>query len=161
GDITGDGSTGGGPTPVWFAVREPAYTVIPLTDAAGATRLTDAMGRSLYYFTLDTVGSPPASACGGSAGPRPTGVGHWPPRSAAAITVPSHLDGTRFSTFTRADNLQQTAFDGHPLYYFADDTTPGDVRGLSFGPGAGHWFTIDPARAMAPTMMLATGAGPP
>ena len=63
-DITGDASTGGGPTPVWFLLRSPFYTVLTLTDGAtGATRLADAAGNSLYTFNLDTVGSPPTSAC--------------------------------------------------------------------------------------------------
>jgi len=62
------------------------------------------------------------------------------------VIVPSGVDATRFSSFTRAGNQQQTAFDGHPLYYFVDDASPGDLMGLTFPPGLGFWFTIDPAQ---------------
>jgi hypothetical protein len=30
---------------------------------------------------------------------------------------------------TRADGVKQTAFKGRPLYYFAADATPGDMKG--------------------------------
>jgi len=144
GDVKGDASTGGGPTPVWFVLRQPAYTVLTLTTPAGATRLTDASGRSLYYFTQDTVGAPPTSACAGVPGDRTTCVGNWPIFLATTTVVPTGIDPTRFTVFTRADNIQQSAFDGHPLYYFTDDAVPGDVKGLTFGPGLGFWFTLDP-----------------
>ncbi len=145
GDIKGDASTGGGPTAVWFVLRQPAYTVLTLTSTTGTTRLTDASGRSLYYFAQDTVGNPPTSACDGVAGDRTTCVGNWPIFLATTTVVPTGIDPARFTVFTRADQTQQSAFDGHPLYYFVDDAVPGDVKGLTFPPGLGNWFTIDPA----------------
>jgi predicted lipoprotein with Yx(FWY)xxD motif len=144
GDVTGDASTGGGPTPVWFVLREPAYTMLTLTTAAEATRLTDGSGRSLYYFAQDTVGAPPTSACDGVPGDRTTCVGNWPIFLSTTTVVPTGIDPARFTVFTRADNTQQSAVDGHPLYYFADDSAPGDLKGLTFGPGLGFWFTVDP-----------------
>jgi len=59
------------------------------------------------------------------------------------------LDAARFTVFTRTDGKKQSAFDGHPLYYFVDDKVPGDVKGLTFPPGLGHWFNIDPAQQRA------------
>lgn len=41
-------------------------------------------------------------------------------------------------------DARQAAFDGKPLYYFVDDEVPGDVKGLTFGPGLGYWFAVDP-----------------
>jgi len=147
-DITGDASTGGGPTPVWFLLRSPFYTVLTLTDGAtGATRLADAAGNSLYTFNLDTVGSPPTSACAGTPGDRNTCVGNWPIYLTETAVTPTGLDPRRFTVFTRAsDGKRQSAFDGNPLYYFVDDTVPGDVKGLTFPPGLGHWFNVDPAQ---------------
>ena len=146
-DITGDASTGGGPTAVWFLLRSPFFTVLTLTDSTtGATRLADAAGNSLYYFNLDTVGSPPTSACDGTPGDRTTCVGNWPIFLTDSAVTPTGLDAARFTVFTRADNKRQSAFDGHPLYYFVDDKVPGDVKGLTFPPGLGHWFNIDPAK---------------
>ena len=60
--------------------------------------------------------------------------------------VPSNIAPAKITVFTRSsDNLQQSSFDGHRLYYFADDKVPGDDLGLIFPPGLGQWFNIDPA----------------
>jgi predicted lipoprotein with Yx(FWY)xxD motif len=129
----------------WFVIRDPFYTVMTLDG--GTVRLTDAAGRSLYTFAADTVGSPPTSACAGTPGDPTTCVGNWPIFFAGPnVIAPTGIDPARFSSFTRADQKQQTAFDGHPLYYFAGDVAPGDVNGLTFPPGLGFWFTIDPAQ---------------
>ena len=106
----------------------------------------DGAGRSLYFFAQDTVGNPPTSACLGTAGDRTTCVGNWPIFLASTTVVPSNIDPAKITVFTRSsDNLQQSAFDGHPLYYFADDKVPGDDLGLTFPPGLGQWFNVDPA----------------
>src|SRR5712664_2836081 len=73
-------------------------------------------------------------------------VGNWPIFLTDSAVTPTGLDAARFTVFTRADNKRQSAFDGHPLYYFVDDKVPGDVKGLTFPPGLGHWFNIDPAQ---------------
>jgi predicted lipoprotein with Yx(FWY)xxD motif len=138
GDINGEAIAN------WFVIRSPFYTVMTLTDAQGVTRLVDASGRSLYVFTQDTAGEVPISACVGTAGDRTTCVGNWPIFSSGTIVAPSVAAPDRFTTFTRGDGQQQTAFDGKPLYYFVDDQVPGDVKGLTFGPGLGFWFTVDP-----------------
>src|SRR5262249_45434640 len=122
GDINGEAIAG------WFVIRSPFYTVMTLTDAQGATRLVDASGRSLYVFTQDTVGPTPQSACAGTPGDRTTCVGNWPIFEVDTIVVPSVTSPDHFSNFTRGDAKQQTAFNGHPLYYFTDDQVPGDVK---------------------------------
>jgi hypothetical protein len=33
---------------------------------------------------------------------------------------------------SRSDGVKQTAYMGRPLYYFADDAKPGDVKGQGF-----------------------------
>ena len=40
------------------------------------------------------------------------------------------MDPAKLTSFTRADGMKQSAFDGHPLYYFAGDTAPGATSGL-------------------------------
>jgi len=139
------GAIGGEAIPDWFVLRDPFYTVMTL-NAGGKHRLTDGAGRSLYFFAQDTVGNPPTSACLGTAGDRTTCVGNWPIFLASTTVVPSNIPAAKLTVFTRSsDNLQQSAFDGHPLYYFADDKVPGDDLGLTFPPGLGQWFNVDPA----------------
>ncbi len=139
------GAIGGEAIPDWFVLRDPFYTIMTL-NAGGKHRLTDGAGRSLYFFAQDTVGNPPTSACLGTAGDRTTCVGNWPIFLASTTVVPSNIDPAKITTFTRSsDNLQQSAFDGHPLYDFADDKVPGDDLGLTFPPGLGQWFNVDPA----------------
>ena len=139
------GDVGGEAIPDWFVLRDPFYTVMTL-NAGGKHRLTDGAGRSLYFFAQDTVGNPPTSACLGTAGDRTTCVGNWPIFLASTTVVPSNIPAAKLTVFTRSsDNLQQSAFDGHPLYYFADDKVPGDDLGLTFPPGLGQWFNVDPA----------------
>ena len=138
GDINGETIAG------WFVVRNPFYTVMTLTDAQGNVRLVDASGRSLYLFTQDTPGAAPVSACTGTPGDRTTCVGNWPLFAVSTAIVPSVTSASQFTTFTRLDGQQQTAFKGIPLYYFVDDQVPGDVLGLTFPPGLGFWFNVDP-----------------
>ena len=128
----------------WFVIRSPFYTIISLTDAQGTKRLVDATGRSLYVFTQDPAGPNPTSACAGTPGDRNTCVGNWPIFAVSTVIVPSAISAGQLISFTRADQQQQTAFNGHPLYYFVDDQVPGDQKGLTFPPGLGFWFTVDP-----------------
>ncbi len=141
GDATA-GAVNGESVDDWFVLRDPFYSVVTLDG--GTTRMTDAAGRSLYVFDRDTVGTPPTSACAGTPGDRTTCVGNWPIFFAATVIAPTGIDSSRFTVFTRGDGRQQTAFDGHPLYYFADDVVPGDLKGLTFPPGLPHWSTIGP-----------------
>jgi predicted lipoprotein with Yx(FWY)xxD motif len=51
------------------------------------------------------------------------------------------------ATTMRSDGTNQVTYNGHPLYYFAGDSKPGDVTGEgnnSFGAG---WDVVSPAGA--------------
>ena len=47
-------------------------------------------------------------------------------------------------TSPRADGTQQITYDGHPLYYFAGDKAPGDVRGQGIHNFGGGWYVVTP-----------------
>jgi predicted lipoprotein with Yx(FWY)xxD motif len=47
---------------------------------------------------------------------------------------------SKLTTFTRADGTQQSAIDGYPLYYFVQDTAPGQITGQ----GIESFGTVDP-----------------
>jgi predicted lipoprotein with Yx(FWY)xxD motif len=81
--------------------------------------LVDGAGRTLYVFKKD---SPGQSACQGDC------VARWPAYFNDGGT-PSGVDVKDLGTITRADGRQQTTYKGMPLYTFAADAAPGDVKG--------------------------------
>lgn len=107
---------------VWFVVK-PDESVLIAHKAALGSYLTDGSGKTLYYFAKDTPGT---SACAG------TCLAKWPAFSADPISAPSVLKPADFSSTQRTDGIKQTAFMGRQLYYFADDTKPGDTNGQGF-----------------------------
>ena len=134
GDTNGDNFEG------WYVIRDPFYSVLNLTkDFAGASLyLGDPAGRTLYVFAHDTVGvagAPPVSNCINAC------VTNFPVFAAEGNVVPTGVDPSKLTSFTRADGTKQSAFDGHPLYYFSGDTAPGDTKGQGVN---GVWNTVDP-----------------
>jgi predicted lipoprotein with Yx(FWY)xxD motif len=94
--------------------------------------LTDNAGRSLYLFTKDT-GTTSACTAAGCAGA-------WPAYIATGTPVGgTGVDSTKLATATGQAPNQVTYF-GHLLYYFARDTAPGDVNGLTIP----NWFLVGP-----------------
>ena len=101
---------------------------------AAGTYLTGAGGMTLYTFTKDSANT---SACAGDC------AGNWPPLTAAAGVTPTAASGATgaLTTFARADGSLQVAYDGKPLYYFANDKAAGDTNGQGIG---GFWFIAQP-----------------
>lgn len=135
GDTHGEGFLG-----IWYVAHDPTYSIVKLSKAnEAATYLTDSAGRALYSFAQDTVGTPatpPVSACNSA-----ECVTTWPIFLAGQITVPSDLAAADFTVYTRADGVQQSAYRGHPLYYYVGDTAPGETNGRAVQ----GWQTINPA----------------
>ena len=113
-----------------------AATVKTGTSALGAI-LTDAAGRTLYLFEKDAGGK---SACYGACSQG------WPPLLTTGTAVAATgASAALLGTVKRTDGTVQVTYAGHPMYYFVDDTGPGDIRGegvQAFGAG---WDLIGPA----------------
>lgn len=135
GDTNGDNLTDFGP---WYVIRDPFYSALVLTKAGGPSiYLADPAARTLYVFSQDTVGTAsaaPVSACTDAC------LTHWPIFRAGSNTVPTGVDPAKLTTFARPDGAMQSAFDGHPLYFFAGDSAPGDDNGR----GVNGRDTVDP-----------------
>ena len=88
--------------------------------------MTDSAGRTLYTFDKDAANK--SNCYGGCAAA-------WPPFFAK--------DGASaaagFGIIARDDGSKQWAMNGKPLYYFAPDTKPGDIKGDKEG---GVWHVI-------------------
>lgn len=140
GDTTAGETNGEGINGIWYVVHDPNYSITLLSKAdEAATYLTDALGRALYVFSQDTVGTSttaPISACTTS-----ECIASWPVFSTDTVTVPSALAEANFTLFTRTDGTRQLAYKGHPLYYYAGDSAPGDTNGRAIP----DWQTVNPA----------------
>ncbi|MBP1930000.1 putative lipoprotein with Yx(FWY)xxD motif [Methanolinea mesophila] len=111
----------------------PADTIRLVNNPLGNI-LTDTRGMTLYYYSKDIPGSGASTCTGGCAE-------IWPVFSAGDVMVSPPLSSSDFTTITRADGSKQTAYKGWPLYYFRNDTVPGDT----FGEGVGKvWFVVKP-----------------
>jgi predicted lipoprotein with Yx(FWY)xxD motif len=121
----------------------PSSSTKPAATAAGATIktrstaigtvLTNASGRTLYWFARDTKTK---SRCNGSC------ATYWPPvigtpKAAAGVT----LSGT-LGTITRSNGQIQATYDGHPLYTYAGDSAAGDTSGNDINASGGLWWAM-------------------
>jgi len=124
GDIKGQGSGGGAWRVAAFLpevgmVLPDSITVRHLPDAGG-TALATLEGLTLYDFEENPAH--PLAGCGvGSDCAR-----RWRPFEAGAIANPAG----DFTVIARRDGITQWAFRSHPLYLFAGDRKPGEVRGI-------------------------------
>ena len=92
------------------------------TDIGGKMVLTDANGMALYTFDKDTKGNG-KSVCNDDCAVK------WPPLMAEAGAAP---EGD-FTIVTRDDGTTMWAYEGWPLYYWYEDTAPGDIKGDGVG----------------------------
>jgi predicted lipoprotein with Yx(FWY)xxD motif len=131
---------GGGSTVSSPAKNKPASTSAKATsgtvDVANSKLgkiLVAANGRTLYAFDHDT---PTMSACTTANGC----AGLWPPLTMTG--QPTGGTGVTASMLTVLAGGTQVVYGGHPLYMFAMDTAPGDLKGQGF---AGNiWHVVSP-----------------
>ena len=94
------------------------------------TVLTDANGRTLYWFAPDTAAR---SACYGSC------ATYWPPVKGPATAGPG-VTGT-LSAHPLGRSVQ-AAYDGHPLYTYVGDSAPGQANGNGLNLNGGLWHEV-------------------
>lgn len=100
--------------------------------------VVDGKGMSLYFYTLDTKGTT-TSACTGAC------LEAWPIAVASSATPKIEGVTGKVATITSPDGKLQLTLNGMPLYYFAQDTKPGDVLGQGI---KGVWYLSTPAGEM-------------
>ncbi len=111
------------------------------------TILVNSAGRTLYHLMPESAHH---IICTGACAKL------WPPllvRSRGTRLLASGSVRRRLSIVRRPDGQLQVAFNGLPLYTFARDHRPGDVKGQGFG---GVWFVLVQRAAHH-----ATGTGAP
>jgi predicted lipoprotein with Yx(FWY)xxD motif len=112
------------------------------SSASGTVRVSDhpqlgrilvgPNGHTLYLFTRDTgTTSACTDACAGA----------WPAlTSSGAPTAGTGVEAGKLSTAS-GQVAGHVVYNGHLLYYFAQDAAPGQTNGTSVA----NWFAVDPA----------------
>jgi len=114
----------------------------------GQQVLTDAQGMTLYWFVIDTSSK---SNCSGSC------ATYWPPAK-GPLTAGSGVTGT-LGTITRSDGSTQATYDGHPLYTYAGDSSPGQNKGNGVNASGGLWYEMTVSGSTPPVKTTSAAAG--
>ena len=99
--------------------------------------LVGADGRALYLWVADGTGK---SVCAGAC------AKFWPPLTTQSAPVAANgVTGSQLGTTTRSDGAKQVTYDGHPLYYFLEDTAKGSVKGQGSDNFGAKWWLVAPS----------------
>ena len=134
-------------TPAAGAASASSGTTLKTTTIGGTQVLTNSAGFTLYWFAPDTSTT---SKCTGSC------ATYWPPVKGPA-TAGSGVTGT-LSVITRPDGTMQATYDGHPLYTYVGDTSPGQNKGNGQNLSGGKWYEVTVSGA-APAASTSPSAG--
>lgn len=112
--------------PLLVTISLALTTMLPVSAVLAAGMLTDPKGMTLYVFDKD---SKDKSACYDACAKL------WPPY----LVKEGKESGEGWSKVKRKDGSMQWAYDGKPLYYYAEDMKAGDSKGDGF---KGIWHTV-------------------
>ena len=104
---------------------------VAVADSDLGSILVDGQGNTLYLFTNDTQEE--ASTCTGGC------AATWP-ALAGTVAAGEGVDESLIGTVAGEDGTEQATYNGWPLYYYAEDTGPGDTNGQGVG---GVWWVVD------------------
>jgi predicted lipoprotein with Yx(FWY)xxD motif len=142
GSSTSSGSGAAGPYGGGNATTMPAEPssggeVVKVTNGPLGTYLVDGEGRALYLFKAD---GGTKSTCNGACAQA------WPPVTTTG--APKAGTGTKSSllgTTKRADGSTEVTYAGHPLYYYAGDSGPGETNGQGSNGFGAPWWVVTPS----------------
>ncbi len=118
------------------AVQAPATLTVRKTRFG--TVLFDGSGRALYGFTRDRRGGP--SQCYGACAVA------WPVYFAKGqLRAGKGVKKALIGTIRRRDGRRQLTYHGWPLYYYIDDTEPGEVSCQNVDEFGGLWLVVRPS----------------
>lgn len=118
------------------AAQRPAGRVITVRTSRYGPILVDEGDHTIYLFTRDRSA---ASNCDGRC------AAVWPPvltrgDPGRAGRLPGAL-----GTIRRRDGARQVTYDGHPLYYYTGDVSPGQILCQNVEEFGGTWLVISPS----------------
>jgi predicted lipoprotein with Yx(FWY)xxD motif len=116
-----------------------ASGTVSVGTAAGSDGryLVGASGRALYLWVADGTGK---SVCAGAC------AKFWPPLTTKAAPVAAGgVTASQLGTITRSGGAKQVTYDGHPLYYFLEDTAKGSLKGQGSDNFGAKWWLVAPS----------------
>jgi predicted lipoprotein with Yx(FWY)xxD motif len=148
------GSPPAGATPAGASASGSATaTVIEAHAGSAGSFLTNGSGRAVYLWAADSMNK---SACSGAC------AGAWPPVTAMGqLTAAGGAKAAELGTITRSDGTKQVTYDGHPLYYYAGDSGPGQTNGQGSDSFGAKWWLVAPAGTKITAADAAASAGGP
>jgi predicted lipoprotein with Yx(FWY)xxD motif len=121
------------------AARPPAPTPGVAVDASSSSLGTILVsgGRTLYLFEKDNGST---SSCYGSC------ASVWPPLvTKGAPQAGSGVNSSLLATTARSDGTSEVTYNGHPLYFYAGDSSPGQTTGQGLNQFGGLWYAVSPS----------------
>jgi predicted lipoprotein with Yx(FWY)xxD motif len=111
----------------------------PDTLSVAASRygriIVDGQGRALYLFDAERS---PTPRCYGACAVA------WPPLVIATSPVAGGgLSQALIGTVARSDGAMQVTYNSHPLYLYAGDRSPGEIKCQAVVEYGGGWFVVD------------------
>jgi predicted lipoprotein with Yx(FWY)xxD motif len=125
-----------------------ATSALKMTTINGTAVVTNASGKTLYWFVPDTSTT---SMCTGSC------ATYWPP-VLGPVTAGSGVTGT-LGVITRSGGAMQASYDGHPLYTYAGDSGPGQAKGNGLNVSGGVWWEMTVSGAKPATSTSSNTSG--
>ena len=113
--------------------------------------LVDSQGQTVYMFAKDKNGT---SSCSGQC------ATFWPPVVAKGKpTAGSGVTSSMLGTSKGSGGTMQVTYAGHPLYTYAGDTAPGQVKGNGSTNFGGLWSAVTTSGSATPSGGSSSGGG--
>jgi len=126
-------------SPTATATAGAAANTVKAAKVGGVELVTNSKGHTTYWFAPDTATT---SKCNGSC------ASSWPPVAGPA-TAGSGVTG-KLSTIKRSNGAEQATYNGHPMYTFTGDKSPGEATGNGVNAFGGLWHKISESGSAAP-----------
>jgi predicted lipoprotein with Yx(FWY)xxD motif len=133
----GGGSSGGSNASTSESMPKSGGPVtISVASSGVGDILNDSHNRALYLFKKDTGAK---SACFGAC------AQNWPPvRATGKPSAGSGANASLIGTIKRSDGAPQVTYNGHPLYLYVGDNTPGAINGQGLTAFGAAWYVVSP-----------------
>jgi len=127
-------ATATAPTPSTSPIPPPPNTLSVAGSRYGKI-IVDGQGRTLYLFDAEHTSTPKCyGACAVA----------WPPLlTTTPLVAGGGLSQALIATAARSDGSMQVAYNGHALYLYVGDRSPGEIKCQAVVEYGGGWFVVD------------------